>query len=179
MDLSSQKHARSRLYAVGRTYDLRGRSQFVEVHWRLAVGVDHAPPAGHSKGWRRQVEVERLPVGVTDHVDGLARAGHQECQGMRGVTLVRLVELDPVPFDARQLQQLEQAEAANFLEDVQMQAEMDEALHKAMDIGVLRQARPVEPTDVVVLAIGIVVAPLRAPHLVAHQEHGHADRQAA
>ncbi len=46
-----------------------------------------------------------------------------------------------------------------------------------MHVRVLRDERPVEPARLVVLAVGIVVAPLRAAHLVAHQNHGHADRQ--
>src|SRR5256885_4527452 len=37
----------------------------------------------------------------------------------------------------------------------------------------LREQRPVEPADLVVLTIGVVVAALSAPHLVAHEHHGH------
>ena len=36
---------------------------------------------------------------------------------------------------------------------------------------------PVQPADLVVLAVGIVVALLAAPHLVAHQQHRRAQRQ--
>src|SRR5690606_4230761 len=36
---------------------------------------------------------------------------------------------------------------------------------------------PVHPADLVVLAVGVVVAPLRAPHLVAGAEHRHALRE--
>ena len=39
------------------------------------------------------------------------------------------------------------------------------------------EERPVEPADLVVLAVGIVVAALRPPDLVAHQQHRRAQRQ--
>ena len=41
----------------------------------------------------------------------------------------------------------------------------------------LLQQRPVEPTGFVVLAVGVVVAALGAPHFVAHHDHRHAQRQ--
>src|SRR5258708_3147975 len=49
--------------------------------------------------------------------------------------------------------------------------------HIAMHISVLRNQRPVEPTDLVVLAIGVVVTLLRAPHFVAHRYHRETQRQ--
>ena len=49
----------------------------------------------------------------------------------------------------------------------------DEAVHVAVPF----KQRPVEPTGLVVVAVGVVVAALRAPHLVAHQEHRRAHRQ--
>ena len=69
-------------------------------------GVDDAAPAGAAKRRRGQFEVERLPVGVADYVDGLARAGHEQGQGTRVVTVVGRVQARAVPFDARQSQQL-------------------------------------------------------------------------
>ena len=39
------------------------------------------------------------------------------------------------------------------------------------------QQVPVEPTRVVVLAIGVIVAALTTPHLIAHNKHGHTHRQ--
>jgi len=41
----------------------------------------------------------------------------------------------------------------------------------------LLDQRPVEPADLIVLAIGIVIAALGLAHLVAHQDHGHAHRE--
>src|SRR5204863_4139408 len=42
---------------------------------------------------------------------------------------------------------------------------------------VLLQPRPVEPVALVVAAVGVVVAVLRAPHLVAHENHGNTERK--
>src|ERR1017187_8404481 len=39
------------------------------------------------------------------------------------------------------------------------------------------QQVPVEPTGVVVLAVGVVVAELATPHLIAHDKHGHTTGQ--
>ena len=46
-----------------------------------------------------------------------------------------------------------------------------------MHIGVLVEQGPIEPTGLVVLAVGVVVAALRAADLVAHQDHRHAQRE--
>ena len=46
-----------------------------------------------------------------------------------------------------------------------------------MHVGMLLHQGPVEPVGLVVLAIGVVVAALRAADLVAHQDHRHAQRQ--
>ena len=58
--------------------------------------------------------------------------------------------------------------------DVSNHAPLNEHLHETKDIGMLGQQIPIQPTGVVVLAVGVVVATLRTPRLVAHYEHGHA-----
>ena len=52
--------------------------------------------------------------------------------------------------------------------------ESGSAFDETKNIGVLFQEAPVEPADFVVLAVGVVIALLGAPHLVAHQQHRHA-----
>ena len=37
------------------------------------------------------------------------------------------------------------------------------------------QERPVEPTDFVILAIGVVISLLGTPYFIAHRDHGHSD----
>src|SRR4029077_11736328 len=42
---------------------------------------------------------------------------------------------------------------------------------KPVHIGVLGEQRPVKPIVLVIMAVGIVIAPLGAPDFVAHQDH--------
>ena len=54
---------------------------------------------------------------------------------------------------------------------------LNQQLHKAKNVGVFRQQIPVEPTRIIVLAVGIIVAMLTTPHLIAHNKHGHTRSQ--
>src|ERR1019366_7119842 len=45
------------------------------------------------------------------------------------------------------------------------------------DIRMFAQQVPVEPTRLVVLAVGVVVAALATPHLIAHYKHGNTTGQ--
>ena len=53
----------------------------------------------------------------------------------------------------------------------------DEQPDEPEHVRVATQLRPVEPADFVVLAVGVVVAELRVPHLVAHEQHRRASRE--
>src|SRR4029079_7063021 len=53
----------------------------------------------------------------------------------------------------------------------------DEPLTEAQDPGVPIDEGPVEPAQLAVLAVGVVVAELRPADLVAHRDHRHADGQ--
>ena len=59
-------------------------------------------------------------------------------------------------------------------EVIAQEAARDQQLDEAVKIGVALDERPIEPTGFVVLAVGVVVAVLRAPDLVAHHDHGDA-----
>ena len=54
-------------------------------------------------------------------------------------------------------------------------AQLEHQAHEAAHVGVPREAAPVEPARFVVLAVGIVVAALRAPDFVAHEKQRRAD----
>src|SRR5579872_917380 len=56
-------------------------------------------------------------------------------------------------------------------------AESNHATEETEDIAMLFKQRPVEPVDLVILAIGVIIAALRAPHLVAGYEHRHPLRE--
>ena len=55
-------------------------------------------------------------------------------------------------------------------------SQMDELPYKGQQRLLLGGQVPVEPADLVVLAVGVVVATMGAAHLVAGTEHGHALR---
>src|SRR6516162_3677733 len=59
---------------------------------------------------------------------------------------------------------------------MEIAASGDEQLPEAQERAVLFRQTPVEPTDLIVLAVGVVVAFLRAANLVAGHEHRHAAR---
>ena len=53
-------------------------------------------------------------------------------------------------------------------------AELDDFLEEVEEVGILLQVVPVEPGNLVVLTVGVVVTPLRVAHLVAREHHGNA-----
>ena len=75
------------------------------------------------------------------------------------------------------MQQLVEGERGALDDDITALPEGVEQLHETVDVGVPLEQAPVEPADLVVLAVGVVVAVLRAAHLVAHEQHRRAGRQ--
>src|SRR5687767_15171448 len=63
------------------------------------------------------------------------------------------------------------------LQDGEVLAERDQAAGEFEKDLLAIVETPIHPRDLVVLAIGVVVAALRAPHLVAGEEHGHSLRK--
>ena len=61
--------------------------------------------------------------------------------------------------------------------DVSNHAARDQQLHEAEDIRMFGEQVPVEPTRIVVLAVGVIVAALTTPHFIAHNKHGHTSGQ--
>ena len=125
--------------------------------------------------YRWQREVERLPVGVQEQMNAhlLPLDLGAERQAVRTIAPVWVVELDAVPGFLCRPQQLVQADALVLGFHVSQQPSGIEQGHEAMHIGVLRHQGPVEPARLVVLAVGVVVAALGAPHFVAHENHRH------
>ena len=56
-------------------------------------------------------------------------------------------------------------------------AKLDHTLPEAEQIAVPAHQRPIEPTGLVILAVGVVIALLGAAHLVTGGEHGDAARE--
>src|SRR6185312_4808146 len=70
------------------------------------------------------------------------------------------------------------AEEARAREDAMLAPEADEIAHEVAQPLILRaDTLPIGPGQLVVLAIGVIVAALRAADLVAGEEHRHAQRQ--
>ena len=95
---------------------------------------------------------------------------------VRTVAPIRLVQFHAVPGPVRLPQEGVEAHALTLVLHVPQRSPRGQQAHEAVDVGVLLQERPVEPGGRVVVAVGVVVALLRAPDLVPHQDHGHAQR---
>src|SRR5262245_33803337 len=65
----------------------------------------------------------------------------------------------------------------SFRLDIPAPAMSTQQTHEPMHVSVPLNQAPVEPADLVVLTIGVVVASLGAPDLVAHREQRHPQRQ--
>ena len=76
-----------------------------------------------------------------------------------------------MPLDRLSPQKFGQSHIEPFDRQIAVHAQRDKLFDKAMNIRVLLEQAPIEPADHVILAIGVVVAGLCSPHLVAHNEH--------
>jgi hypothetical protein len=81
------------------------------------------------------------------------------------------------PLDVRRPAERVALEPAAAVEDRMRLPERDELARELEQRGALLLEAPVEPAELVVLAVGVVVAALRAAHLVAHEQHRHALRE--
>jgi hypothetical protein len=73
--------------------------------------------------------------------------------------------------------QFDQGQAIALGPQVSQETSRDEKSRESVHIGMFFDQLPIEPSEFVVVAIGIVIALLRAPDLVAHQYHGHPHRE--
>src|SRR5262245_34785544 len=145
------------------------------VTGRLARGIDEPPPA-LAGSESRQLERVTLPVGVGGHVDVVVAVAGEEVHGQAAGRLaeVDLAELPAVPGHPRPprvvLEERPPPERGMGL------AEAQEAGHEAEEVPLPLSEAPVHPPRLVVVAVRVVVAALRAEELVAPQDHGHALR---
>ncbi len=137
-----------------------------------------APSARPPVGWE-QVFLPR----VGGQVDVAVRfwcvlAGQVHRQRARAAAPVRQAQVDAVPRDVGPpvLTRLTSEEIAPAQNGVGA-AEGDQRLGEAEEIALPLEQPPVHPADLVVLAVRVVVAPLRAAELVARQQHRRALRQ--
>ena len=106
----------------------------------------------------------------------VAQASQSKGDGVRVVAPVRLFERHSVPLDGRPAKQLIEAGRRHFSHHVRALAKSVERFHESVDVAMPLQEAPVEPADIRVLAVGVIVAPLGSAHLVAHEQHRRAGR---
>ena len=120
---------------------------------------------------RRQFEVERLPVGIQDRVEQeLLWRTPPSTPGCASGRSSRAGSVGPRARQVRasRSRRFRLTRCRSCCTSRNSRRAMS-SFTKTMHIRVLFDQRPVEPTGLVVLAIGVVVAALRAPHFVAHQ----------
>ena len=105
--------------------------------------------------------MKRFPIRVQDHVkeDSIFPQLGAECHAVRMRTPVRLSELDAVPGLICLLDEPGQAHALALMLHVPHDPPRVEQSHKPVHLGMLGEPRPVKPIGVVVMAVGVVVAP--------------------
>ena len=94
-----QHHHRARTGAVARPSTAGASAPSMDVVGRGERRVDDPPPASPASPHGRQLEVERLPVGVGDHVERDAAAAEREREAARLVGAVGLAQPHAVPVD--------------------------------------------------------------------------------
>ncbi len=137
------------------------------------------PLVAHSgKIW--QLEIQAVLIGIQGevHQQIAGKAGGRYRQAVGVVPEVRVAQVDAVQLDAGPPGQLLQAEMCSRgdTESRMNRSRISSLTNRWMSPCCL-EVRPVEPADFVVLAIGVVVAVLGAPDLVAHQDHRRTQRQ--
>ena len=94
------------------------------------------------------------------------------------MTPVRLVEPNTVPFDACFSEQLIETHDHIFAgKQVTSQSAINKVFAETVNIVMDGEQVPVKPAQLVVLAIGIIVAVLSPAHFVAHEQHGGAESE--
>ena len=96
-----------------------------------------------------------------DQEPAIQRA-HREGKAVRFVAPVWTPKLHAVPLDPRPSQNF--VEVQNQLASRDLRAHQQQKPREAVNVPVLVECAPVKPADVIVLAIGVIVSALRAPH---------------
>ena len=101
-------------------------------------------------------------MGIQHHVkhgaSGLTVSG--DGQGMRRKVPIRLVQSDTMPLNAGSAYDLIETHILIFVQSTPVKAIEDEVFNKAVQVTIFLKQRPVEPTDFIVLTVGVVVSPV-------------------
>ena len=122
----------------------------------------------------RELERQRICVRVEHEVPPVAKTLDRKGQASRVARDIGLVELDAVPVYRNGVKQVRKAHARRLRGYAQ--PEVDQLSHETMKTSVLLEKAPVEPGELAVVAVRVVVASLGAAHFIAHQHHRHTER---
>lgn len=94
--------------------------------------------------------------------------GQFESQAVRILAPIRLMQFHAMPleFDRARL-----GPVLVIVEQPTLLPKAQKGTNEAKQIGVLLRQGPVKPTYLIVLTVGIVIAPLRPSYLITHDEH--------
>ena len=87
------------------------------------------------------------------------------------------VEVDAVPGFDRGGEHLFEVNTLFLVLQAAPSAAGTKEADEAMNVGVFGELRPVEPADLVVVAVGVVVTALCVTEFIAHEDHGSAERK--
>jgi hypothetical protein len=144
------------------------RTVFDDVRGRWPRRIDKPAPA---PAWNEgHFEIKSVPV----HVEDRMRVGRASEAGPRvrqatgvGIIPARLVQVSPVPGDVRQPTLVHLAPEVTRTAAILLTCG-DEEHPEAQERPVLFRQAPVEPADLIVLAVGVVVASLGPPAITSN-----------
>src|SRR5579863_9322777 len=162
-------------YSLFRLHDIIGR-------WQGSIYYSVPLPALQ----RRQFKVEVFPFHVKHDVNihvfwtaFCSKTPHRERQRSRGgIVPARTIQMAPMPFYILQTTSIHfTIEEPAAMQDRVISAKVNHHAKETEEVLMLLYQIPVEPVDLVILAIRIIVALLCSPDLVAGNEHGNALRE--
>ncbi len=160
--------------AVVAILDDRSFVPWDNIVWGLQSRIDPSAPRVLAL-W--QLEFLRFPMRVESEVDHkvLLFELPAECDGIGSVAPIGAIRLQPMPSLRGTAQHFREPDPTLFVSDVTGCALLAQQSREPKNIFVSNEIGPVEPADVIVLAIGVVVAALRSSDFVPHEDHRHAE----
>jgi hypothetical protein len=95
-----------------------------------------------------------------------------ECHTVRRLAPVRLIQFYAMPALVCLANQFVKTHSPALVLGAPHEPPRDEELYETVNTGMFRHQSPVEPADFIVLAVSVVIALLRVPHFITHQNHG-------
>src|SRR5208337_146516 len=119
----------------------------------------------------RKLKFQRFPISIEDKVakKTALRVLDADRQAVIFVAPALLIQADAMELDLQAGEYLVEGRELRIAQVwVRMQADGDQLLGEPMDIAVFFKPGPIQPANLIILTIGIVIALLAAPDLIAH-----------